>query len=61
MTDKMENKGRKSRGSGKPAKGRTSYIKFYSTFTNTIYDVLCSRGWKEVDSETEVRIRLNIT
>jgi len=39
----------------KNIKGKGSQcIKFYSTFTNTIYDVLNSRGWREVDSETEV-------
>jgi tubulin polyglutamylase TTLL9 len=28
-------------------------IKFYTTFSNTIYDVLSSRNWKEVRSESD--------
>ena len=28
-------------------------IKYYTTFSNTIYDVLSSRSWKEVRSESD--------
>jgi len=50
----MEGRQRKGK-QVKNIKGKGSQcIKFYSTFTNTIYDVLNSRGWREVDSETEV-------
>eukprot|EP01041_Mallomonas_annulata_P008581 gene8581-17702_t len=44
--------GRKSRHP-KQTKGRTSGIKYFCTFTNTIYDVLAARGWRHVESETE--------
>mmetsp|Transcript_8330 Transcript_8330/g.8494 ORF Transcript_8330/g.8494 Transcript_8330/m.8494 type:complete len:425 (-) Transcript_8330:208-1482(-) len=36
----------------KQVKTRTT-VKYYCTFTNTIYDVLSSRGWKQVESESE--------
>ncbi|KAJ8614494.1 hypothetical protein CTAYLR_000754 [Chrysophaeum taylorii] len=32
---------------------RRHQIKFRTSFSNTIYDVLVGRGWKETDSETE--------
>ncbi|KAJ1459998.1 tubulin-tyrosine ligase family-domain-containing protein [Pelagophyceae sp. CCMP2097] len=36
------------------APGRTRRpVKFRTSFSNTIYDVLCSRNWKETDSETD--------
>lgn len=30
-------------------------VKYYSTFSNTIYDVLASRGWQEVEADEDVR------
>jgi hypothetical protein len=39
----------------RPRRKRTHAIKFRTSFSNTIYDVMCSRGWKETDSETDVR------
>lgn len=29
-------------------------IKYFTTFTNTIYDVLASRGWEEVEADEDV-------
>jgi hypothetical protein len=29
-------------------------IKYFTTFTNTIYDVLASRGWEEVEGDEDV-------
>ncbi|GMI56937.1 hypothetical protein TeGR_g5761, partial [Tetraparma gracilis] len=34
-----------------PAAGRQ--IKFRCSFSNTIYDVLCAKGWVETDSDTD--------
>ena len=31
----------------------TKLIRYYTSFTNTIADVLASRGWKEVGEESE--------
>ena len=35
----------------RPRRKRT--VRFRTSFSNTIYDVMCSRGWKETDSETD--------
>lgn len=35
------------------AAGRSQVIRYYTTFTNTIADVLASRGWKEVGEDEE--------
>jgi hypothetical protein len=29
-------------------------IKYFTTFTNTIYDVLSSRGWEEAEADEDV-------
>jgi hypothetical protein len=29
-------------------------VKYYTTFTNTIFDVLASRGWQEVEADEDV-------
>ena len=31
-------------------------IKYYCSFSNTIYDVLASRGWCEVDADEDVSV-----
>ena len=44
----------------KPSRHRRKpgVAKFRCSFRNTIYDVLRSRGWRETDSDTDVRILL---
>lgn len=54
----MEPRGKKSSRASverkQPVKRSTgSVIKYYTTFSNTIYDVLANRGWKEVRSESD--------
>jgi len=34
-----------------PSRSRT--VKFRTSFSNTIYDVMCAKGWEETDSETD--------
>ena len=36
------------------AKARASNVRYFCSFTNTIFDVLSSRGWKQVETESEV-------
>ena len=37
----------------RPRRKRQNTVRFRTSFSNTIYDVMCSRGWKETDSETD--------
>eukprot|EP01033_Poteriospumella_lacustris_P014728 gene14729-10536_t len=43
----------KSGGASSGVRGRGQVIRYYTTFTNTIADVLAARGWKEVGEDEE--------
>mmetsp|Transcript_12148 Transcript_12148/g.18348 ORF Transcript_12148/g.18348 Transcript_12148/m.18348 type:complete len:420 (-) Transcript_12148:183-1442(-) len=51
----MKERQRRGHGSDRPTarRGAGSVIKFFTSFSNTIYDVLASRGWQEVDGDED--------